>query len=180
MFEDIQLTAPLPIAALLTAVGGAFYTLFKFREVVKSVNKFKGEAINQAYKNYFLSESTEYQAIYPSLDPDKEMEKLCKSWVVRLYSRKHANLLYSRIEDCLDKRKFLLNSTSIDKSLTTSKYFNENYLNNLILYFFLVDLLQKSNSDRVKEFERFDSDNNYIYCLYDGYFKEYTTISYQP
>ncbi len=180
MFEGIQFTAPLPIAAFFTVIGGAIYTLFKFRRVVKSVNELKGEAINQAYKNYFLCESTGHQAIYPSLDPDKEMEKLCKSWVVRLYSRKHANLLYSRIEDCLDKRKFLLNSTSLDESLTISKYFNVNYLNNLILYFFLVDLLQKSNSERIKEFERFDSDNSYIYCRYDGYFKEYTTISYKP
>ncbi|HFG1959406.1 TPA: hypothetical protein ACGF6D_003533, partial [Vibrio cholerae] len=180
LFQGIQLTAPLPIATIITVLGGAIYTIFKFRRVIKSINEHKGKAISQAFKNFHLCETELHQAIYPPLDPDKEMESLCKSWIVRVYSGKHANLLYSRVEDCLCTHKFLLNSAIVDESLNKRKYFNKSYLNNLILYFFLVDLLQKNNDDRIKELELFDSDKNYIYCPTNGYFKEYTTISYQP
>ena len=180
MLDSIQFTAPLPIVAALTAIGGAIYTVWKFRNVVKQINEVKGKAIHQAYNNYFRADSESYQPSYFPIDPDKEMERLSNSLIVKLYSRKNANLIYARITECIEKHRFLLNSSSIDESLTSNKHFNVNFLNNSILYFFLVDILQKSNSERIKEFKKFDEDNSYIYCRYDGYFKKFTTISYQP
>lgn len=147
---------------------------------MRKINKSKAKAINQAYKNYFLSDSEFHQPSYFPIDPDKEMEKLSRNWIVKLYSRKNANLIYARIEECIEIHRFLLNSTLIDESLTSNKHFNVNFLNNSILYFFLVDILQKRNKEREIEFKKFEEDNRYIYCRDEGYFKDFTTVSYQP
>ena len=179
MLDSIQFTTPLPIFTVLITIGGAIYTVFNFRKAVKKINKFKANAINKAYKNYLYSGSELYQPSYLPIDPDKEMENLCNNFIVKLYSRKNASLIYARIAECIEKHRFLLNSTLIDETLTSNKHFNVNFLNNSMLYFFLVDILQKNNAERIKEFKKFDENNRYIYCRESGYFKNFTTLSYQ-
>ncbi|PMN90426.1 hypothetical protein [Enterovibrio norvegicus] len=175
MFEGF--TVPLPVVAFALAVAGWIYKIYIFKVTIRDINKIKRNSIRLAYENYLFCEANNYMPKYSVLDPEKEMEKLCKHWVIRLYTLKNASLIYSRIEDCIEKRDFLLNHSLLDKELTGSKYFNLNYYNNLILYFFLIDLLQMSYKDRIIEFTKFDNDNSYLYCRENGYFKDYLSLN---
>ena len=174
----MQFTTPLPIAAVLTFVFGGMYKVYKFKQVTKKISASKADVIHQAYRNYLLLKAVGHKHTYNSLDPDGEMESLSKNLVVKLYSRKNANLIYARIQDCLAKNRFMLNNIAINENLYKSKYFTVNYLNNTLLYFFFIDILQLGNKEREIEFDKFSENINYLYDSENGYFKQYTTLDY--
>lgn len=176
----MQFTTPLPIAAALTFVLGGIYKVYKFKQVTKKISSSKADVIHQAYRNYLLLKAIGHNPRYISLDPDGEMESLSKNLVVKLYSRKNANLIYARIQDCLAKNRFMLNNIAINENLYQSKYFNVNYLNNTLLYFFFIDILQLENKEREVEFDKFSENINYLYDPENGYFRQYTTLNYVP
>ncbi|HAS6322929.1 TPA: hypothetical protein I7235_21620 [Vibrio vulnificus] len=176
----MSFTVPLPIAAAFMFVGGALYSLWKYRKTVKAISESKSCSIHQSYKNFLLLNAHGYLPSYPPLDPDREMESLAKNWVVRLYSRKNANLIYARILDCIDTHRFMLKSMKIDESLSSSKYFNQSYMQNVQLFFFLIEILQLPSAERKERFESFSADTKYLYDLSNGYFKDLTTLSYRP
>ena len=176
----MEFTVPLPFAALGVFIFGGLYTLWKFRKISKGINETKNSAIHQSYRNVQLLEAVGYLPSYPPLDPDREMESLAKNWIVHLYSRKNSNLIYARILDCIEAHRFMLHSIRVDKSLTECDHFNRGYLKNSMLYFFLIEILQLKNSERINKFDMFTRDNEYLYNIYDGHFKKLTTLSYQP
>jgi len=172
--NNIQFNIPLPIAALLVFICGTIYTLWKFHQIVKSINLNKADSVHQAYRNFKLPNGRNYA----SLDPEREMERLATNWVVRLYSRKNANLIYARILDCIEKNRFMINSMTIDETISKNLSFKSSYLNNIKLYFFLIDILQLNNRDRIEAFNKFKGNSFFIYDNENGYFKEYTTLAY--
>ncbi|WP_318486912.1 hypothetical protein [Photobacterium leiognathi] len=176
---QMSFTVPLPMAAFTMFVIGALYSIWKFRRTVKKISINQAYSVHQSYKNFILFKANGYLPSYPALDPDREMELLAKNWVVHLYSRKYAKLIYARILDCIDTHRFMLHSMKIDDKLCNSEHFNHNYMQNVQLYFFLIDILQCSNATREVEFKKFSAEPNYLYDLYDGYFKKLTTLFYQ-
>lgn len=179
ILEQMSFTVPLPLAAAFMFVAGALYSLWKYRKTVKTISENQSGSVNQSYRNVALLEASGYLPSYPPLDPDREMESLAQNWVVRLYSRKYANLIYARILDCIDTHRFMLKSMKVDKSLSSSEHFNRGYMQNVQLFFFLIEILQLPNTKRKEQFEAFSADTNYLYDVYDGYFKELTTLSYK-
>jgi hypothetical protein len=180
VIESMQFTVPLPFAALGIFILGGIYTLWKFHKISKAINSTKNSAIHQSYCNVFLREAEGYFPSYPPLDPAREMEALAKNWVVHLYSRKNANLIYARILDCIGAHRFMLHSMKTNKQLCECEHFNIGYLNNSMLYFFLIEILQLKNSERINKFQMFSDRNEYLYDRYNGHFKELTTLSYKP
>ena len=177
---SISFTLPLPIAAVLMFIASSIYSIYTFKTVIARVDAKKGKSINQAYKNCIFLEAHGYLPSYSPLDPGREMESLSKNWIIKIYSRKNAKLIYARILDCLEKHRFMLNSMSISDEIRKDLYFNRSFLNNVKLYFFLIDILQLKNNARSEEFARFASENDYLYDDSHGYFKHFTTISYNP
>ena len=180
ILAQMSFTVPLPIAAASMFVGGALYSLWKYQKTVQIISDNQSCSVHQSYRNVQLLKVQGYLPSYPPLDPDREMESLAKNWVVRLYSRKYANLIYARILDCIDTHRFMLQSMKVDDKLPSSEHFNRNYMQNVQLYFFLIDILQLPNATRKEQFELFFADTNHLYDLYDGYFKNLTTLSYKP
>ncbi|MFB2735123.1 hypothetical protein [Shewanella mangrovisoli] len=115
--NSVSFMIPLPIAAFIMFVGGAIYSIYTFRKVTSKIALNKGTSIHQAYRNYSLLGAVGFLPSYPPLDPDREMEGLAKNWVVKLYSRKKANLMYARILDCIDRHRFMLNSMSTSEDV---------------------------------------------------------------
>ena len=177
---SINFTLPLPIAAVLMFIASSIYAIYNFKTVIARIKAKSGTSINQAYKNCIFLETVGYLPSYSPLDPEREMEKLAKNLVVNLYSRKNAKLIYARILDCLEKHRFMLNSMSISDEIRKDPHFNRNFLTNVKMYFFLIDILHLKNKERSAAFEHFSRDNNYLYDDRDGYFKNFTTINFKP
>jgi hypothetical protein len=176
---DIQFNIPLPIVALITFIAGGIYKIWKLRYVAKAINMHQGKTINESYKNVFLIDAEGFLPKYLPLDPDREMEDLSRNILVRLYSGKSSISIYSRILDCVESHRAMLLQYSVNESLRTCKHYNDSYFKNVLLYFFLIELLTMKKEIRTEKFSKFKKDTQFLYDNTDGYFKKYTTISFQ-
>ncbi len=152
-----------------------FYVVFKQKYLIKKIKKNKLSILNQAKKNINNQKVGSYFPLYPALDPEGDITGLVKSKLVNLCSCKFNNLIYKRILCCIDDHHTLMYSAFDDKTSSTSM-FKSDYLNNVKMYFFLIDLIQMTTKDRIYTFNEIKEIDSSLYENCQFYLKNYTQL----
>ena len=148
-----------------------------------------GNIINRHYKNYFLFGSDFDSPEFQPLDPTKRIAfalKLSK-WIHFITNHDFAMRL-TQLEECIaydntflkwasDNPNDAFNSKPENKEI--KQKFSDHF-NNTLIFYFNVELLLRKRSEVKTMLNKFKADTNYVYDVSDGYYKSYTTVSYNP
>ncbi len=167
-----------PSFIILVTIIVVLFKLIRFFLCVKGIQKKQASDINNYYKGYYLSEDLINKVNLPNLDPAGFIQLFVSKKIIRIVFWGNIPIILQRIEECIDRYKEMVEKIRIDQSLSKDKIFMLTFFNNTLLYHFMIELLVLNRGDRNDLFNKFSKNKNFLYDLYDGYFKAYSTISY--
>ena len=152
-----------------------FYVVLKSKYLIQKIERNKLSILNQAKKNVDIQGLDSHFHLYPALDPEGDITGLTKSKLVNLCSCKFTNLIYKRIFDCVEDHDALMRR-AFDDRLSSTYEFKCDYLNNVRMYFFLIDLIQMTTRERIDKFNEIKDIDTSLYDNCQFYLKRYTQL----
>jgi hypothetical protein len=155
---------------------------------LKSRYKEHATIINQHYRNAFLLKGYPQNTAINPLDNSGRIEICLKltTWV-SLFSGSDLALRVQHLKECLETDKKIrlkieeigFNNLSKRCNDDDVKELFDSHLSNTLRFFFNIRLLTASSSESRQLLRAYKEDSSIYSDRYNGYYKEYQTISYQ-